>query len=184
MAAPRRSLVFLTGFMGSGKSTIGPILANTLGYEAVDLDREIERSAGRSISAIFSEEGEERFRLLERKLLEGCAGRSRCIVSLGGGTVSRQENLEIIKTSGLLVYLKLTEEQIARRLRRKRDRHLLRADDGSLLRGPDLRARIREILLQREPFYRQADLTLEVKDQRVGMTVDRLARALHGLIVP
>lgn len=176
--------MFLTGFMGSGKSTIGPILANTLGYEALDLDREIERKAGKSVSAIFAEAGEEKFRLLERELLQACAVRSRCIVSLGGGTVSSKENLAIIKAAGLLVYLKVGEEHIVRRLSRKTDRPLLRADDGSLLGETDLRSRVREILRRREPFYQQADLTIEISDQRVGLTVDRLVHALRGRIAP
>jgi shikimate kinase len=184
MTPDRPSLVFLTGFMGSGKSTIGPILANTLGYEAVDLDREIERKAGKRIAAIFADEGEEQFRRIERELLGACAARTRCIVSLGGGTVSSEENLAIIKAAGLLVYLKVSEEHILRRLRSKTDRPLLRGDDGGPLVEPDLRSRIRDILTKREPFYRRADLTIEIQDQRVGVTVDRLARVLRGRIAP
>jgi len=71
------SLIFLTGFSGSGKSTIGPLLANSLGYEFIDLDHAIEQSAGKSITRIFAEEGEPAFRLLELETLQKLAGKPR-----------------------------------------------------------------------------------------------------------
>jgi shikimate kinase len=174
----RRGRIYLTGFMGSGKSTIGPILANTIGYDFVDLDQSIERKEGKSISRIFTEEGEPYFRGLERSLLGAIAARPRVVVSLGGGTLVDPESFRLIRESGILVYIKLHPDLLFKRLQRKNDRPLLLGDQGRRLSGEDLRRRIRQLAASREHLYAQADLTIEADERRVGITVDRVVHAL------
>lgn len=101
----KKKLVYLTGFMASGKSTIGPILANTIGWNYFDLDRLIEQSSGKSILSIFEEDGEDYFRTLETETLVKVSTLEFYIISLGGGTIASDTNLNIIKSTGLLIYL-------------------------------------------------------------------------------
>lgn len=178
MAAAKQHRIYLTGFMGSGKSTIAPILANTIGYSSLDIDEEIEKITGKKVSNIFLEDGESYFRSVERDLLENINKQRRYVISLGGGTIAHGENALFIKSSGLLVYLKADVEHIFRRMRHKTDRPLLRSDDGAQLTDEQLRNRIQNILALREPFYNQANLVIETNDRRIGLTVDDIVRAI------
>jgi shikimate kinase len=174
----RADLIYLTGFMGSGKSTVGPILANSLGYASVDIDREIEERAGKSVSAIFKESGEEYFRNLERSVLTELSTRSGCVVSLGGGTVTNDANLHIVKTTGILVYLKVSDEQLTLRLKHKTDRPLL----ASLPAGASIevvRQHISALRERREPYYAQADVIVDIDGKRVGVTIDLIMQRLR-----
>ena len=184
MAAHKTNLIFLTGFMGSGKSTIGPILANTLGYRSIDIDREIEAQSGRTVKEIFSEFGEEYFRELEHKLLEQFAREEECVISLGGGTIGSERNLKLVKSAGILVYLKVRPELLFQRLRHKQDRPLMQDRDGAPLGDADLQARIEQLYLSREPFYRQADISVTTDQHQVGVTVDEIVRCLKRIASP
>jgi shikimate kinase len=179
MAAKNETLVYLTGFMGSGKSTIAPILANTLGYDYADLDREIEAVTGRKVTELFSGEGEAYFRKTELDILTRLSGRSACVVSLGGGTVANEENLAVVASSGLLVYLQVDQEQLFHRLKFKNNRPMLWGEDGTLLADDELRARIRHLFATREPYYLRADIVIAAGANRVGVTVDQIVGALR-----
>jgi len=174
----RRERVYLTGFMGSGKSTIGPILANTIGFDFVDLDRAIEESEGKSVTRVFQEDGEQYFRGVERSMLERLSTRPNLVVSLGGGTLSDRASLATVTSSGILVYIKISTELLFKRLQNRSDRPLLMGSDGNRLSGPDLRERIERLAREREPLYARADVTIEADERRVGITVDRVVRIL------
>lgn len=174
----RRERVYLTGFMGSGKSTIGPILANTIGFDFVDLDRAIEESEGKSVTRVFQEDGEPYFRGVERSMLERLATRPNLVVSLGGGTLSDRTSLATVTSSGILVYIKISTELLVKRLQNRSDRPLLMGSDGNRLSGPELRERIERLAREREPLYARADITIEADERRVGITVDRVVRIL------
>lgn len=178
----RKHLIYLTGFMGSGKSTIGPILANTIGYEFLDVDRAVELVAGKSVNQIFLESGESNFRALERSLIAEIQHRKKLVVSLGGGTMIDDENLNVITGSGIVVYLKSTPEQIFRRVQHREDRPILRQKDGSRLTDAELRARIDELYQLREPVYAKADFTVFINEKRVGVTVDEVVRRLSPIL--
>ncbi len=182
MSTDRKNTVYLTGFMGSGKSSIAPILANTLGYGSVDIDAEIERLTGKRVVEIFYDRGEDFFRSVERQLLEEVSTRHTCVVSLGGGTIAQGHNLHIIKSTGILVYLRLDAEHIFRRLKFKKNRPLLVQSDGSRLPDDELHARIEKLLAAREPFYSQSDIIITTNDLRIGLTVDEIVRRLKPLI--
>jgi shikimate kinase len=174
--------VYLIGFMGSGKSTIGPILANTIGYDFLDVDRIIEGNEGMSIREIFQSKGEEHFRRCEREIVRETCTRSRIVVSLGGGAVVDPESFRQIKTAGVVVYLKLTPEQIFQRLRNKSDRPMLLGPTGEKLAEEDLRVRILRLYREREQTYALADIVLQTDESKLGLTVDRLVKKLSGHI--
>lgn len=175
-------MIFLTGFMGSGKSTVGPILANTIGYHFIDLDVLIEKNEKQKISHIFEVEGETKFRMLERDTLKQILNNTATIVSLGGGTVTNDETLNLVKHHGVLVYLKSDVEHIYQRLKTKSDRPMLRDDDGKLLDGDNLIKKIETLLSLREKFYNQADVVVTTDDKKIGYTIDELAKKLSPYI--
>jgi shikimate kinase len=178
----KKSLVFLTGFMGSGKSTIGPILANTLGFKYIDVDTVIEQKANKRIVDIFSTEGEQAFRTLERNTLRELTELDHCVISLGGGTIANEENSQLVSQRGILVYLKLSPEEIIQRVHYKNDRPMLKDENGDTLSGPKLKERIFQLLAKREPFYGRADVIIVADNMRVGATVDEIVKQLRGII--
>lgn len=171
----KNKLVFLTGFMASGKSTIGPILANTIGWDFYDLDRLIEEEASMSIKKIFEARGEPYFRKLETEMLKKVSELNEYIISLGGGTIASDENLGIIKSSGYLVYLESSPEATYRRLRYKRDRPALLFDGDEEPTKIEFITKIESLLKQRIKYYLQADMKINTDNAPVGRTVDHLA---------
>ncbi|MGB2869264.1 MAG: shikimate kinase [Bacteroidota bacterium] len=178
----KKSLIFLTGFMGSGKSTIGPILANTLGFEFVDVDKLIEQRAEQRIVDIFETKGEEAFRVLERRALQELSSRNDCVVSLGGGTIANEENFQLMHRNGVIVYLQLSPEEILQRVQHRPDRPLLRDGAGKPLAREMMEQRIVELLQRREPFYARADIIVPSDKMRVGFMVDEIVKKLRRYV--
>lgn len=174
-----RSLVYLTGFMGSGKTTIGPILANTLGFRFMDIDRWIEEKAGKNVNEIFREVGEEGFRRLEHEALQVASMMKEGVISLGGGTLANEENFRLIHAQGIIVYLQMSSREASRRMRNKGDRPLLQDAKGNRLEEHDLAQRIDELMKRREEFYKRADVIVTTEQKRVGATVDEIVRQLR-----
>lgn len=176
------SLIFLTGFSGSGKSTIGPLLANSLGYEFVDLDHLIETRTGKPITRIFAEEGEACFRELECGALTELAEKEAMVVSLGGGVLEHDRSFTVIRTSGTLVYLQSSSRILARRLCNKSDRPLLKGENGRKLGREELEQKIDTIITKRTPRYEKADITVQTDSKRIGATVEELTRKIERYI--
>lgn len=174
--------IYLTGFMTSGKSTIGPILANVLGWNFYDLDKVIEGKHGKSVVEIFEEFGEEYFRNFETQTLESLSKEKDTIISLGGGTLTSERNLAILKQSGKIVYLRISAETIYQRLKHKIDRPLIR--DLVLNERPreEFVERINKILNERKYYYEQADIILDTDNNKIGITVDQLASEMRKLL--
>jgi shikimate kinase len=170
-----RKLVYLTGFMASGKSTVGPILANTLGWNFYDLDELIEIKSGKSVREIFERDGELAFRNLEKEILMEVSSLEKFIIALGGGTIIEPGNLEIIKSSGLLIYLESSPEETYKRVRFKRDRPALLFEDDIEPTKEEFLERINSILTKRLIYYNQADYKLNTDNLYVGDTVEKLA---------
>lgn len=158
MIPPR---IYLTGFMGSGKSTCGPLLAERLGYRFLDLDAEVERIAGISISEVFEQRGEAKFRALETAVLSEAATQENVIVATGGGALATEGNLLLAETSGAIAFLKLPATTLAARLHNADGRPLLHDEHGEPYTEAALTARIEELLARRERFYSQADIVVE-----------------------
>ena len=172
--------IYLTGFMGSGKSTIGPILANVLGYDFVDLDEAVEERAGKPVPRIFAEDGEAAFRLLEATLLRETGARDRVVVALGGGALAVEDNLQWALANGAVVYLRVALDALVRRLRRGRIvRPLLLNEAGERLPMAELREKVKALMDRREPFYERAHVVVEIANQRVGLTVDEVVKAVR-----
>jgi shikimate kinase len=178
----KKGLVFLTGFMGSGKSTIGPILANALGWEFVDVDKWIESKTDKKIVDIFSATGEQAFRALEQQTLRELLARNECVVSLGGGTLANEENFEFIRNNGIIVYLQLSSDNLLERVKYKTDRPMLKDPEGRPLQGEELKDRIDELLEVRERYYSRAHIIIPADAMKVGPTVDAIVKKLRGLI--
>lgn len=177
----KKNLIYLTGFMASGKSTIGPILANTLGYSFADVDKVIEERAGKTVKEIFREDGEKFFRDLERHIIEEMSQREHHVISLGGGSVVDPANFSVVKNSGILVYLQSSPEQLLKRLHYKTDRPVLSDSEGQRLNEEQLRDRVLHLYATREPIYSQAHLTIDTDQKKVGITVDEIVKRLSQL---
>jgi shikimate kinase len=175
----QHSLIFLTGFSGSGKSTIGPLLANSLGFEFIDLDKAIEQAAGKSINRIFSEDGEAAFREQELKTLETIVSGRDLVVSLGGGVLENDRCFTLLRRQGTLVYLKSSPEILTMRLQHKTDRPLLKGENGSRLPRAEIEARIAALLAKREPRYLKADIIMVTDSKKIGSTVEELTRKIE-----
>ncbi len=144
-----RPTIYLTGFMGTGKSVVGKELARLLRRPFIDLDQSIERAAGSSVASLFARRGEAAFRELERKALMRAAKRPGVIVALGGGTLLDPRHRAIVK-KGYLVSLSCSRAELVRRLGPKRA-------SRPLLAGGTLSARVGKLLTQRRAAYAGAD---------------------------
>jgi shikimate kinase len=149
--------LYLVGFMGTGKTTVGRAVAHKLGFQLLDSDHEIERQQGKAIPEIFAENGEPAFRDLERAFVEGGHPAERAVVSCGGGLVIQPGMLEKLKSRGVVVCLHASIETILARTARHRNRPLLAVEDPE--------ARVRALFAAREPIYKQAG-TVILTDSR------------------
>ncbi len=170
--------VFLTGFMGSGKSSIGEILANVLGYDFFDLDKEIERRQGTRIKHIFEAQGEEVFRRMESKELRELAQKENIVVALGGGSLLKDSNMECVKEKGILVYLKLEPAALTERLLHSKKRPLILNKEGEVLEAEKLLQRVQGMLKERQGMYNQAHLAVDLANEPIGKAVDKVANAI------
>lgn len=173
-----RKHIFLTGFMGSGKSTVGPLIAKALGFLFVDLDNEIEQHEGQSIEEIFQLSGERHFRSIERMHLLRMIEEDETVFALGGGTVTIEGLIADLKSSGIIVYLKTDVDELVPRLRGHSHRPLLQGAKGETLGEAELHRKIGLLLEHREEFYRQADVIVETTRKPVAMVVETVLNAL------
>ncbi len=142
-----RPAIFLIGMMGAGKSTVGRLLARRCGFEFIDCDRELEARSGVTIATIFELEGEAGFRRREATLIDQLTQHARTVLATGGGAVLGEENRRHLRERGLVIYLRATTDEIARRTQKDRARPLLQTSDR--------RGRIAQLLAEREPLYEQ-----------------------------
>lgn len=156
MSATRPNL-YLVGFMGTGKTTVGRAAAQKLGFTLLDSDHEIERAAGKPITEIFAQQGEAAFRAMERAYIETGHPSEGCVVACGGGLIIQPGMLELVRSRGVLVCLHASIETIIRRTAGLGHRPLLNAA------SPE--ERIRTLYAQREPIYRKSG-TMVLTDSR------------------
>mgnify|MGYP000141229131 CR=1 FL=1 len=174
--------IYLTGFMGSGKSTVTPRLALCLAYTHVDLDEEVTSWLGMSVSGIFAVLGEHRFRKAEQEILRKHSQRSRIVVSLGGGTIMQEGNLEYCQSQGVIVYLRATPEFLAKRLSRSRQpRPLLFDEQESMLQGEALLARVRSLLSERKDIYEKAHLVVDIDGKEPSTVASDIQKGLGAM---
>ena len=165
--------IFLTGFMGSGKTSVGKVLANYLKVDFFDTDELIVQEQGMSVNEIFTRYGENYFRSRETEALKPLGNRSpgTCVISTGGGAVLREENFLLMKKNGLIVYLDVSAGEAWRRIKNNHDRPLLKVDNPCKV--------MRELLQERRPFYQKADLTINSS----GKTVVEIAQEIFYEVI-
>ncbi|KAF0150817.1 MAG: shikimate kinase [Ignavibacteria bacterium] len=168
--------IYLTGFMTSGKSTIGPILANVLGLEFFDLDHEVEIEEKLTVVEIFEKHGEQYFRESEAKLLNKLSEIDNIVVSLGGGTITNKSNFEMMKSTGKIIYLKVSANTLLKRLKHKTDRPIFRDMVLGNYKEEEFLKRIRDLLEKRKELYERADIIIDTEITPLGQTIDRIAK--------
>jgi len=164
--------IFLIGYMGSGKTTVGKLLAEILGYSFVDMDAYIEEKQFKSVSQIFAEKGEPEFRLLEQNCLHEVADFEEVVISTGGGAPCFFDNMEFMNSKGTTIYLGFTPAELALRLEASH------ANKRPLLanrKGEELSQFIADGLAMREPFYTQANYTVTGDVESVVKQICKLA---------
>ncbi len=163
--------IALIGFMGTGKSSVGQLVAAQLHFGFVDTDELIQSRAGKSIPEIFSQSGEKMFRGLEAQLVSDLAQMQRTVISTGGGLAANAANLASLKKHALVVCLWASPEAIWERVRDQAHRPLLQA--------PDPLGKIRELLQAREPFYRQADALVNTEQRSAKEVAQNVLHQFH-----
>ena len=151
--------VFLTGFMGTGKSSVGKVLARMSGLTYVDLDALIVAQAGMSINEIFALQGEPAFRALESTLLRSLGRQEGIILSTGGGAVLSAENRDIMRSRGIVINLTASVPVIRDRLRH--------ATDRPLLQDSKVTEKIEQMLSEREACYAEADIRIDTAGKKI-----------------
>lgn len=155
---PRAENIVLIGLMGSGKSTVGRMVAQMLGFQFVDTDHLIIDQAGCSIPDIFAREGEAGFRLRESAVLRSLLGRRHCIIATGGGIVTQARNRPLLRHLGFITWLEADPKLLARRTASNNDRPLLRGEEPPL-------QKLERLLTERKPLYKDlADLRIQTDE--------------------
>jgi len=166
--------IALIGFMGSGKTTVGRMIAERLNYSFIDTDKLIEEKTGKAISDIFKNEGEDSFRQIESRVLEEVLKGRGAIVSCGGGIVLREKNRAMLKESSVVIYLRAEASELFKRV------------GGTGYKRPLLNVEnpmqeVERLLKERDPLYREvADITIDTTGRRLDEVVDLIINELNA----
>lgn len=160
-------LYYMTGFMGSGKTTIGEALAEELKFKVIDLDQWIEENEQQVIKTIFAEKGESYFRELETKALEEVNGRN-LIITTGGGIVTKKYNRQLMQEKGTIIYLKCEIDEIIKRLEGDESRPNFRGD----------RSQVEQLFLKRKALYEEADITVDTTGKSISEIIHEIKELL------
>ncbi len=164
--------IYLIGFMGTGKSTAGRLLAEKLGMEFCDTDAMVEKKAGKTITEIFEEMDEAAFRGMETEILKDITERRNLVVSTGGGIVVTKGNMELMRSAGKLITLMASPEQIFERIKDDRGRPLLQVDNPL--------DEIKRLIYDRAPFYINTDLIVETTELTPEETAEEIIRFVEN----
>lgn len=163
--------LYLVGFMASGKTTTGRKVASQLNYQFIDSDEAIEEKVGQPITEIFSEQGEQAFRDMEKNFMESGHPPAGCVVSCGGGLVVPPGMAELVASKGVSICLSATHETILSRTRG--------LDNRPLLNVPDPEQRIRELLDERNPRYQAVGNAVSTDERTLAEVADSVLRIYH-----
>ncbi|HKK39384.1 MAG TPA: shikimate kinase [Cryomorphaceae bacterium] len=167
--------VFLVGYMGVGKTTLGKRIANAMNLPFFDLDKEIVKMESRSVKEIFSESGEQYFRELESRVLKDfCNRKESFVLSTGGGTVASIGNMETMKESGIVIWLDLPIEKILGRLAQSKERPLL--ED---VQPEDRKEFVEMHFAERQPHYQKAHIRFEAANVNAEK-LEKLVLKIHS----
>jgi len=160
--------IYLVGFMGTGKTSVGRLLAEKKKFHFIDLDELIELKEQRRIVDIFAKEGEPYFRKIEKKALKEVASQKKFVVACGGGVVLDKDNIKVMKKSGILICLTATPKEIFKRVSLNSGRPLLNVENPA--------GRIELLLKMRAPYYMQADKTIDTTRFSIKEVVEKICR--------
>ena len=163
--------IVLIGLMGSGKSSVGRTLAKFLGRRFIDTDRYIERKAGKTISEVFSYDGEATFRLLEKEVIKKISQYVGIVIATGGGAIKDPDNFKCLKESGWIIALYASPEILYKRIEGKRIRPLLTNEEDPV-------KKLEEINNERKSIYARADFQIDTENK----TIDEIANEVIGLL--
>ncbi|MBU6410123.1 MAG: shikimate kinase [Verrucomicrobia bacterium] len=158
--------IALIGFMGAGKTSVAKLVAGQLHFDCLDTDDCIQAATGKTVAEIFESDGEAAFRALEEKTVRELEGRTRTVISAGGGLPVNPKNLASLKTHALVVCLWASPEKIWERVKNQAHRPLLNHEDPQ--------EKIRELLAARRPFYTQADILLNTEARPLRAVADQV----------
>jgi len=168
-----RGNIILVGLMGCGKTSVGKVLARLLDKTFVDSDHEIERVTGVRIPVIFEIEGEAGFRAREHKMIAQLVKQDDLLLATGGGAILSQENRDLLKANGTVIYLRAPVKSLLKRTQRDRNRPLLRV--------PDPAAKLTELYELRDPLYREvAHLIFDTSNQSVRTLAEQIEAKLKS----
>ena len=166
--------IYLIGFMGTGKTTTGKLLAERMGRPFVDLDVEIERETGMRIPDIFAAHGEAHFRALEKAMAQRMAKRSNAVVATGGGAIKDAENRATMRSSGTVISLFADVDTVLERTTARGERPLLDAATEG-----ERRKAVETLLAERKAFYADADHTIDTSDKTPLQVVEEILAKLR-----
>lgn len=165
--------IYITGYMGSGKTTVAKKLASSLNYQYIDLDEVIERETKSTIAELFEKEGEDSFRLKEQHALRRTEGLDKAVISTGGGTPCFFDNMDWMNEEGITVYLEAPAGLLFHRLLHEKDKRPLLKKIGEI----QLMEHIQEHLAQREQYYKKALLTVKAASLNVSLLKEKVQKA-------
>lgn len=176
----KRVNLYLIGMMGAGKSTLGKLLAQELGYRFLDTDAVIEAAAGQPVTKIFATEGEAAFRELETQVLGQVAAHQQMAIATGGGIILQRQNWSYLR-HGIVVWLDVSLDQLCDRLQNDSTR--------PILQGVDLRQTLQTLLEQRQHLYAQADVRIvvgadELPEQLAIRVLEEIQKSLKPEVRP
>ncbi len=182
----QRAVIALIGPSGSGKSSIGKVLASKLGWAFLDSDREIERQTGRTVADIFQNSGESEFRKLERAILLDIAdkGREKLVLATGGGLPVFEDNFALLESVAVVIYLTAPLEVLVTRINHGEERPLLAGADADG-KGKDLtlmQQRLGKLIAERESIYNRARYKIDTASSMVEQLADDIM-SLPGLVL-
>jgi len=163
--------IILVGFMGTGKSVVGKLLAEKLKRDFLETDDIIEAKEKMPINDIFEKKLEPYFRQVEKEVVKEAAKRKNVVISAGGGAVVDAENFKNLKNSGIIICLKASPEAILKRTKNLKTRPLLNV--------PDPKKQIEELLKKREPYYSKADLSIDTDNLTIDQVAEQAINFLH-----
>ncbi|NPV26183.1 MAG: shikimate kinase [Firmicutes bacterium] len=158
--------IVLIGFMGTGKTAVGRRLAKELGKKFIDTDKEVEKATGLTVAQVFAKYGETRFRSEEALVIRKVVEETNCVIAAGGGVVLRRENVELLRSAGVVICLTADPAVIHERVKRRNNRPLLKKDKSL--------KRIEELLRERNGLYQVADYYLDTTHASVEELVQQI----------
>lgn len=166
--------IVLTGFMGTGKTAVGKTLAHKLGCAFIDVDAEIEKEQKTTITNIFKEHGELKFREIESEMIKKLSEIENAVISTGGGAVLRQENMDNLRKNGVIVCLMASPETILKRICNNNDRPLLQVEDPL--------QKIKGLLEFRKPYYEKADIMIDTNGKNPIEVAEKIIEKAKEII--